>query len=381
MARLFITGVSPVTMDDVTSGFNIGTNISLDRRFNEMIGFTETEVTQITTYYYDEGVLPLSVDTVLKLMKVWYNNYYFGQRAETPMYNSDMVLYFLGQAQADGGVPDNLIDQNIRTDYGKLRHLMLVDSHIEGEKKLNGNFSLLQAIIEDGEVKSPINPSFPLEALLNRENFISLLHYFGLLSFTGNSGGDIPRLQIPNRTVKDLMYGYMRSSLEAAEMLKLDVQKLSKLLSDMAVRGEWLPFFDYLSQAIEEQASIRDHLNAEKVYHGFLLAYLNITHHFLTWSEREMGGGFVDIYLEPFVARFPMIKYGYLIELKYISKKEYDSKDGKKEYDKKITDAETQLRQYADDPRISEVAAQVTLKKLAIVYKGWELAYAEELTE
>ena len=230
-------------------------------------------------------------------------------------------------------------------------------------------------------MKSPINPSFPLEALLNRENFISLLHYFGLLSFTGNSGGDIPRLQIPNRTVKDLMYGYMRSSLEAAEMLKLDVQKLSKLLSDMAVRGEWLPFFDYLSQAIEEQASIRDHLNAEKVYHGFLLAYLNITHHFLTWSEREMGGGFVDIYLEPFVARFPMIKYGYLIELKYISKKEYDSKDGKKEYDKKITDAETQLRQYADDPRISEVAAQVTLKKLAIVYKGWELAYAEELTE
>ena len=379
LTRLFITGVSPITMDDVTSGFNIGTNISLDRRFNEMIGLTETEVKEIVTSYHNEGVLPVSIETALKLMREWYDNYYFGQRAETSMYNSDMVLYFINQAEADGGVPDNLIDQNIRTDYGKLRHLMLVDSQIEGEKKLNGNFSQLQAIIEDGEVSSPINPSFPLEELLNRENFISLLYYFGLLSFTGITIQNLPLLRIPNRTVKDLMYGYMRSSLAAADMLKIDVRKLSVLIDAMAIRGEWRPFFDYLNNAVEEQTSIRDHLNAEKVFHGFLLAYLNVTHHFHTWSEREMGGGFVDLYLEPFVARFPNIQYGYLIELKYISQKEFDGEGGQEKFAQKVTDAEAQLRQYADDPRIRDIAGEVPLKKIALVYKGWQLAYAEEV--
>lgn len=377
--RLFITGVSPVTMDDVTSGFNVGTNISLDRRFNEMIGLTEVDVVQIATYYHNEGILPLSVERAVVLMREWYNNYYFGQRAETAMFNADMVLYFIAQAQADGGVPDHLIDQNIRTDYSKLRHLMLVDSQIEGEKKLNGNFSQLQAIIEDGEVASPINPSFPLDELLNRENFISLLYYFGLLSFTGKSVNDIPLLQIPNRTVKDLMYGYMRSSLAAADLLKIDIRLLNELLSNMANRGEWRSFFDYLNQAVEEQASIRDHLNADKVFHGFLLAYLNVTHHYQTWSEREMGGGFVDLYLEPFIARFPNIQYGYLIELKYISQSQYDGENGQKKFDEKIADAETQLRQYANDPRISEMAEQVKLKKIALVYRGWQLAYAEEI--
>jgi len=298
LSRLFITGVSPVTMDDVTSGFNIGANISLDHEFSEMIGFTEDEVTQMATYYHNGGMLPLPVEAALPLMRFWYNNYYFGKRATTAMYGSDMVLFFLLRAKADGGVPDDLIDPNVQIDYAKLRHLMLVDSHIEDENpKLNGNFSLLQAIIEDGEVTSPINPSFPLEELLNRENFISLLYYFGLLSFTG-SIHNISHLRIPNRTVKDLMYGYMRSSLSAANMIRVDIRLLTELLDNMAQFGEWRPLFDYLNQAVEEQTSIRDHLNAEKVFHGFLLAYLNVSHHFHTWSEREMGGGFVDLYLE-----------------------------------------------------------------------------------
>jgi len=246
--RLCITGVSPVTMDDVTSGFNIGNNISLNPRFNEMIGFTEDEVRAMTTYYHTGGWTQLSIDQMMNIMKAWYDNYYFSEEAETAMFNSDMTLYFLNEAQARDSLPLRLIDDNIRTDYNKLRHLMLVDSHIEGEKKLNGNFSLLQAIIEDSEVTSPVNPSFPLDELLNRENFISLLYYFGLLSFTGdvtNDIDDIPRLQIPNRTVKDLMYGYMRSSLAAADMIKLDIRKLSTLIRDMAVHGKWLPFFNY----------------------------------------------------------------------------------------------------------------------------------------
>ncbi|MEZ4663873.1 MAG: AAA family ATPase [Caldilineaceae bacterium] len=372
LTRLFITGVSPVTMDDVTSGFNIGTNISIDSRYNEMIGFTEAEVRSMLDDYQNYGLLPLGVEQSLQLMQVWYNNYRFGQRAETPMYNSDMVLYFLLRTDADNGVPLNLIDENIRIDYNKLRHLMAVD------QRLNGNFSLLRRLIEEEETTSPIKLSFPLEQILDHENFISLLYYFGLLTMAGVADGK-PLLRIPNRTVKDLMYGYIRSGFADVNVFKLDVWKLSRLLDDMAYRGQWQPFFDYLSSEIQQQASVRDHLNGEKVLQGFLLAYLNVTHNFLTWSEREMGGGFVDLYLEPFLSRFPGIQYGYLIELEYISNSHFNQKTFDQSLAKEKAEATTQLQQYANDPRIAQVAKAVTLKKLVLIYKGWELVTGWEI--
>jgi hypothetical protein len=384
LTRLFITGVSPVTMDDVTSGFNIGTNISIDGRYNELIGFTEAEVLTMLQEYAATGWLRLPIPATMTLLQEWYNNYYFGEEAETAMFNSDMVLYFLNAAEERTKLPLQLIDQNIRIDYNKLRHLMAVD------QRLNGNFSLLKAIIAEGETTSPINPSFPLERLLNRENFISLLYYFGLLSIAGAENEET-RLQIPNRTVKDLMYGYIRDAFADVDVFKLDIWLLNNLLRDMAYRGEWRPFFDYLNEQIRQQASVRDHLHGEKVIQGFLIAYLNVTHNFLTWSEREMGGGpstslrasFVDLYLEPFLVRYPGIKYGYLIELEYISETQFNKKDFDQSLAKEKAEAAPrwlpQLRQYAGDARIAQVAQQVTLKKLTLIYKGWELVYAAEV--
>ncbi|MEM7537995.1 MAG: AAA family ATPase, partial [Chloroflexota bacterium] len=230
LTRLFITGVSPVTMDDVTSGFNIGHDISQERNFNEMVGLTENEVIPMLHYYHDHNMLPLTIDETMAFMKRWYNNYYFGVDARTSMFNSDMVFHFLLRASQKGQLPDELIDPNIRTDYSKLRHLMTVDRQLqerlraEGaefardpakvneaaknpakeepkpveEHKLNGNFSELKKIIQAGETISTINGSFPVEALLERTNFISLLYYMGFLTVAGNVEGD-PLLKIPNR--------------------------------------------------------------------------------------------------------------------------------------------------------------------------------------
>jgi hypothetical protein len=144
----------------------------------------------------------------------------------------------------------------------------------------------------------------------------------------------------------------------------------------MAYKGEWRAVFDFLSGEIKQQTSVRDYLNGEKVIQGFLLAYLNLTQFFLLWSEKEMGGGFVDFYMEPFLARYPDMRYGYLIELEYIARNDFDEARLKKE----IAEAESQLQRYAHDPRIQQVAAQVPLKKLVLVYSGWELVYAAEWT-
>lgn len=372
LGRLYITGVSPVTMDDVTSGFNVVTNISLDSRFNEMIGFTEDEVETMLTYYAKAEWLRLPVPETLALMKAWYNNYRFGQESETAMFNSDMVLYFLNKAEGRAKLPLELIDQNVRIDYGKLRHLMAVD------KRLNGNFNILKTVIEEGEIVSPINPSFPVEDILKRENFVSLLYYFGLLSIAGENDGK-PLLRIPNRTVKDLMYTYIRKGFDDTSVFKLDIWKLSRLLDDMVFRGEWRPFFDYLSTEIQQQASVRDHLGAEKVIQGFLIAYLNVTNNFLTWSEREMGGGFVDLYLEPFLDGYADAKFGYLIELEYISETQFNKQGFDKSLAAEKAEAEEQLTKYGNDPRIQEIAKRVTLKKLALIYKGWELVHADEV--
>lgn len=367
LTRLFITGVSPITMDDVTSGFNIGSNISLDARFNAMIGFTTAEVQALLTYYHANGVVPLAIEASMAIMATWYNHYRFSPEAEDYLFNSDMALYFLEKAQGRHTLPRDLIDPNVRVDYGKLRHLINVD------KRLNGNFSQLQHIVESGEVTSNINLSFPLERLLNRENFISLLYYFGLLSFIDERNGQT-FLQIPNQTIKTLLYGYIRDAFADVDVFRLDLWKLANLVNMMAYHGDWQPFFAFLTEEIHKQTSIRDYLNGEKVIQGFLLAYLNVTHFFLIWSEKEMGGGFVDFYLEPFLARYPDMRYGYLIELKYIPRNEFDDKRLKKE----IGDAEKQLQRYADDERIRAVASQVPIKKLVLVYKGWELVYQAE---
>ncbi|MCP5047593.1 MAG: AAA family ATPase, partial [bacterium] len=128
ISRLFITGVSPVTMDDVTSGFNIGKNISLLPDFNEMLGFTEKDVVQMIEYYRENGKLDYSTSYLMGIMNTWYNNYRFSKKAGTSLFNSDMVLYFIDGCIWNHDLPDNLIDHNVRIDYGKLRHLIVIDS-------------------------------------------------------------------------------------------------------------------------------------------------------------------------------------------------------------------------------------------------------------
>ncbi len=370
IGRMFITGVSPITMDDVTSGFNIGDNISLEPDFNALLGFTEEEVREVLSYYRErEGLAGLAVDEALETMRTWYGRYRFATRATEYLFNTDMVWYFVKQALRQGGMPDTLLDQNVRTDYGKLRHLLTVD------RRLNGNFGRLREIIESGETVGNVAVSFPLERLTSAENFVSLLYYMGLLTFDGIRDG-LPVLRIPNLTIRELMYGFLRDGYYETNVFRVEPGRLAELLGQMAYRGEWRGFFDFLAEQVGKQTSVRDYLNGEKVIQGFLLAYLNVSTLFVPWSEREMGGGFADIYLEPSLARYPDIGYGYLIELKYLGRGE----DKEARMPQLIAEAEAQVRRYLADERIRAVAERVRLKGVVLVYHGWELVYCEEVT-
>jgi hypothetical protein len=353
-------------MDDVTSGFNIGSNVSLDTDMNEFMGFTESETNDILQYYHAAGQLELSPDFCMEIMKDWYNNYRFSPDAQNVLFNSDMVLYFVQQAMKNRKIPQNLIDQNIKIDYKKLGYLMTIN------KQLNGNFDRLKSIIENQEIVSNIEYSFPVKELTKQGNFISLLYYFGLLTIKGWKHGRF-HLKIPNLTILNLMYGYIRSGFDDANIFKIDLWELSDLITKMAFQGDWKLFFEFLAEQIEKQTAIRDYLNGEKVIQGFLLAYLNVADFYITQSESEMNKGYSDIYMEPFLSKYPDLEYSYLIELKYLTRSEY-CEDKLQE---KIKDAQKQLDQYAASDRVKCSIGSTQLIRIILVYKGWELDYCE----
>ena len=364
--RLFITGVSPITMDDVTSGFNIGTNITLRRPFNDLLGFTAAEVRAVLQTYRDHGVLDQDVDEALSVMSEWYDGYRFAKRAQQDVYNTDMVLYYVKWSIAEGGPPDELIDANVRIDYGKLRHLLTVN------RQLNGNFDLLRHLLGEGWVDSELRSGFPLEELTQRANFVSLLHYFGLLSIR-ELRDDVPRLAIPNQTVRRLMYGYLRDGYRDVGVFSVDLFTFERLVHEMAYRGAWRPVLEFLSAAIAGQSSIRDYIDGEKVIQGFLAAYLSATEHFVFHTERELGGGYADLCLEPHLQRYTGMRHGYVIELKYLKRGEAASET---RVAVAAQEAEAQVQRYVADERLARQYPTVLFTGLAVVFHGWELVHA-----
>ena len=365
--RLFIIGVSPITMDDVTSGFNIGKNISLHPDFNEMVGFTEAEVRRLVETYRDHGVFNQDLDIAIGVMGQWYNGYRFATTADIDLYNTDMVLYYLDQSIPNRGVPEYLIDTNVRIDYGKLRHLLVTG------RRLNGNFDLLSDLIGEEQADTRITPGFPLKDLTKPENFLSLLHYFGLLSISAVVDG-VPRLAIPNQTVKRLMYGYLRDAYGEVGVFSVNLYRFEQLMMGMANRGEWRPAFEFLGEAIAQQTGIRDYIGGEKVIQGFLAAYLSVTDYYVFRSEAELGKGHADIALEPLVARYPHLRRGYLIELKYLRRSEAADRTV---VEAAAADAQAQLARYLADERLARQFPGVRFTGLTVVFHGWELVYCD----
>ena len=375
ISRLFITGVSPVTLDDVTSGFNIGKNISIDPVFNEMLGFTGEDVIEMIEYYRQHGLIAHPTDYLMEIMNAWYNNYIFSKDAKTTLFNSDMVLYFMDKYMGNSKIPDNLIDRNVRIDYGKLRHLIVIDS--DRKTLTNGNFSRLKQIIEENRIESELVEGFPVDKLTHTGNFISLLFYFGLLTIKGVSEEDEATiLQVPNETVRRLYYDYIKEAYEETDIFSLDLYDYDRLMRGMAYRGEWKPLFEYLAVRMEAGMGLRDLITGEKSIQAFLNVYLGLSQLYIIHSEKEMNKGFADIVMEPFVARYGGIKYAYILEIKYLKKG-----DKGKDLELKIKEAEEQLARYTGDEKFQKATAGTMVVKLVLVFSGTELTYIGEATE
>ena len=409
LERLFVTGVSPVTMDDVTSGFNIGKNVSFDAAYNQVVGFTEQEVSKLVRMYRELGVLEKAPEPAMEVMREWYNGYRFAKGATEDVYNTDMVLYYLDRSIPNANGPDHLIDPNVRMDYGKLRHLVVVNRNAVAERAAtlaaeraaraelpagaeepprrisnsaelldaktrgtNGNFDVLRQVIAEGRVDADLNPSFPVEQLGQRENFVTLLHCFGLLSIQGEVDGRL-RLGVPNQTVRRLMYGYLRDAYRDVGVFSVDHLAFEDLTWAMAREGAWRPAVDYLADALRRQTSVRDYVQGERLLQGFLAAYFGAANCFVFHTERELGKGYADMVLTPLTARYPTLGHGFVIELKYLKRGD----DSEALAASTLEAAKEQLRGYLADERLAREHPDVRFTGVALVFRGWELVGAE----
>jgi hypothetical protein len=378
ITRLFITGVSPVTLDDVTSGFNIGTNVSLEPDLNRMLGFTREDVVEMVNYYRVHGVITHPTEYIMEIMTKWYGNYRFSPKDNVDLYNPDMVLYFINKCILGHDIPDDLIDQNVRIDYGKLRHLIILDRSETKTPITNGNFSKLKEIIEEGGTSSIISQGFPLEEMMNANNFKSLLFYFGLLTIKGIEKDNV-RLEIPNETVKRLFYDYIKQAYRETGVFTLDLSKYAGLMTNLGYDGEWEPLFNYICGLIRESMSLRDLITGEKSIQAFLNVYLGLSNLFIIHTEKELNKGYADIVMEPFVAVYEGLKYSYVLELKYIKPegkgKKKPAKPAPGIIKKLKTEAEEQLGNYSIDEKFKKSMEKTRVIKLVLIFYGSDLVY------
>lgn len=372
--RIFITGVSPLCLSDVTSGFNIAANISTEQRFNAMVGFTSNEVRKMFEYYSNEyGDYKHTADELIETIKPFYDNYCFSKESaehgDDHLFNSDMTLYFLRKYN-DGyhSIPDEMIDENNRSDPHKMA-AVLRNGGNEAEK-----IELIQQILDDGYYDCDLKTQFQVRELGNIRNLVSLLFYLGLLTYGRTQDGDVS-LIVANETMRQQQSDYL--SLGYAEVLQwsTDVNKMDKLWTKWAKRGEWQPFVEYVLSVMHDNDSVRDHnYDGEAFVKGFLLAHICHGNGYAVKTEAELDHGYSDIYMYPISG----YKHALVIELKYLHREATSAA-----VTKKAEEARKQIREYISDKRILTEAKTKgwTLHAAIAVVRGWDAEIIEQVTE
>ncbi len=374
--RIFITGVSPVTLDDVTSGFNIGWHISTKPEFNQMLGFSTEDVYDIFNYYKGTGeVRPdCDVDAVVKEMTPWYDNYCFSKDAfftQSKVFNCDMVIYYLRNYMSYGRSPEEMIDPNTKTDYNKMKKLLQLDK-MDGDRK-----GVIRTIAEKGEIAAQLFTTFPAHDITDPEVFPSLLFYYGMLTIKGVLGSQII-LGIPNNNVRKQYYGFLRD--EYQEVRHINTSDLITMYTYMAFDGKWREVLEHMADAYEKVSSVRDGIEAERNLQGFFMAYLSLDPYYYTAPELELNHGYCDFFLLPDLTHYPT-KHSYILELKLLPKREKGEE--KERYAARIgkqwQDAERQINHYAEAPRVEALRQGTTLHKIIMQFDGWKLWRMDEV--
>jgi hypothetical protein len=356
--RIFITGISPIMLDDLTSGFNIAENLTMDPICGEMLGFTEEEVRGIV----DQFQLDIDSKPLMDELRSLYNGYLFHEDGMVKVYNPDMILYFFKRWSRFGRFPKQRIDDNVKTDYTRLRRL-ISNEH---------NRSMLTQIIADEQVIARIVSRFSFDNMYEEENFISLLFYMGFLTIEKATYHRQVKLVIPNYVIKIVLWEHFGRMLQETMGIKYRlVSDLSEAMFEMSAKGNIRPFVNFMSEMIQGM-SYRDTMS-EQLCKGILLCYIDLTDTYRIASEREIRKGYTDILLQKgsiYSADGPEVKFEWMLELKYIKP------ENRNQLERIRREAITQLKRYTTS---KDMAAKPCLKAAVLLFIGKEEIVLEEV--
>ena len=360
--RILMMGVSPVTMDDVTSGYNIAKALTLKKNFNEMLGFSDEDVREMIRYYNEAGAFSLDEEETLETMRPWYDGYCFSEYTDVEghhVFNPGMVLYYLSNCIDEGEAPADMVDPNAKTDYAKLDRIVRLDK-IEGDRK-----SVLLEIAQNGFAKGRVKRSFPANQLTDPNMFKSLLFYYGMVTIKGMEEG-LPILGIPNHNVREQYYNYMLVEYNKIQPLKIG--DLDDAFRFAAYRGQWREMMECICRQYHDTTSVRSLIEGERNLQGFMNALLTLNPYYLTCPEVELNHGYWDFFLMPDLKRYPDIRHSYIIELKYLPMTATDE-DAEKQWNEAVE----QIRGYARGKVVRQMTEGTELHLVIAQIKGYDL--------
>ncbi len=429
-SRIFMTGVSPVTMDDLTSGFNIAANLTLLPAFNAMAGFSEAEVVKMYSDFKGVGEFTDGDPAeIVKSIKPWYDGYCFSTAkiGKECVFNSNMALYYLKSLVDDGQPPENMVDANIRTDYEKLKIIAeiqrrqgrcagavqnsdgkdgtMADAYATAEtnggagnaggaiasadadggagknasenagddvRESMGVLPITEQLATTGEISFDLVESFPADRISDLANFHSFFHYYGIVSMQGRRRGRTV-FRIPNVCVRRQLFDYLREAYHRVRTPNW--MEWSRLASDFAYEGKYEEFLKRLARDYAETTPVRGGLQGEIRVQGYMQAEFGHLKFYLLAPEMELARGFCDFCLFPERVHYGDASHSYLIELKYAKA---DASD--EDMAAKVAEAKAQLAKYRADCSVPSLARGTTLHQIVYAFRGTALHTLEQIS-
>jgi hypothetical protein len=347
--RIFITGISPVTLMSIASGFNISQNLSMDKEFNEMIGFTRTEVKQLVQETISEKLPFDSVNTLAD----YYNGYCFSEDSQERVFNSNMVFYYLHHYQRNHKSPDKLLDRDAISDYGKLEKIIKTQT-------LEQNLEVLKEILFDGYTTAKLIDNYSLGQEFEVEHFKSLLFYLGFLTIKDTYFG-LVKLQIPNAVMKGMYFKFLMQVIITEAKYNPNIKFLIQAIHELVHENSCEKFtilIEGLLDALSKQGFIEF---SDKEIKVAMAAYVGMSNLYTIKLDYEVENGCIEL---AFLPRADMPELDTLLfEVKYIKK----GNDSKEAISTVLSDAMEHLRRY-------ETSKEFSGKKI----NSWALIFARE---
>ena len=364
--RFFATGIAPITLDSMTTGFNIATDITRDARFVSMIVFTKKEIQSIIEEVFEEKTVE-EKEEIYEEMKQYYDGYRFSEENEERVFNSTLVMYYLKEYKKNGERPKKMLDMNIAANFEKLANLITLKNNPYSKE-------VLESLMQNKEIFSSITDKFNLAMDLNKKDILSMLFYFGYCTIKENRMGLDVTFKIPNYVMASVYNDYFLWLLKK-DGIKINETKVEEAITELALDGKINKLCEIVEEYLSYIGNIAWQKYDEKYVKSYMHAILQLSPVFSTYLEYNVKNNkYIDIAV--FKVATMGAKYQAIIEVKYIKKEEAKTKKQKQQkIEEKREEALEQIQEYAQDERLP----QDKMKKYICIYVGQKLELLEEI--